>query len=342
MPRHRPVSEIARPYPVPAAADSFKLWKGGRSGKICFVTAANGVQSVNISIDLFTPKEIADRWGFDSNYWVHFSRVKEDGRRVVMGSPKQFGLADPRLADAPPESHTAIVVPHANGGGGDIGAAMTVLGGLRSMVLEESRAAIASADARCTAAIESERIRSRESTELTLKLFGMVLPMQQQQPQAFFPQPAAPDPAIARQLAELAASNAALQARIKELEEDEDEEETDDERIERLQKKVKSAGVMAAVQEYMGEESVAELFRMLPKIKAKIPEVVAFLTPLIKENVEAFTSKAKAPPPAPPPPAAAPVEVRQAPRAAPPPPPSPPPPPPPAPAPPDEFTPRVK
>ena len=210
---------------------------------------------------------------------------------------------------------------------------MTILAGLRSMVVEESRSAIASADARAstaieneraraTAAIESERIRSRESTELTLRLFGMVLPGMQA-PRAFFAEPAAaPDPAIARQLAELAASNAALQARIKELEEeDEDEEETDDERIERLQKKVKSAGVMAAVQEYMGEESVAELFRMLPKIKAKIPEVVAFLTPLIKENVEAFTSKAKAPPPAPPPPAAAPVEVRQAPRAAPPPPP---------------------
>jgi hypothetical protein len=338
-PRRRATQEINRPVVVPTAAEHFRLWKGGRQGTVCMLPDPAGVQRINHDLAIFTPTGISERWGYDSNFWVQFSRVKPDGKRVMCGSPKQFGLTDPRLEAAPVSEGRAELVPHGVGGS-DMGSIMGVLGNLRSMVVEESRASIAGAEARALASIETERIRSKESTALMIQILGMAFAQKHASPPAYAPQPAGVDPAIAKQLAELAASNALLLKKIADLEEEEPEDETDDERVERLMKVAKKKGVVVAAQEYMGEESIEGLMRMLPKIKTKIPEMWALIKPLLKEGGAKILRDLKDDEPAPAakaaPPAAARVEVRQAPPA----------PPPPAPAPrraaaPDEFSPPV-
>lgn len=312
-------SGVEHPCSIPTGATEFRMRKGGKSGPPCGIMRGLA-EKFHHPLELFTAKEIVDRWGHGRDYWVQFYSTT-DGVRQPLGGWRHLSFPD--VASPEAEHHVAQVVPA--GPGGPLGEGLSLLLTLKQITDSSANAQIQAAETRAQASLQSDRERSRDMMNLAVELFRMQAPKARTEDDPLL--------TMVRDLAEQNRTTQRALARLEESaqrpddddEEQEEPEETDDARVQRLVKLVRKEGAMAAVQEYFGEESVMTVIRLLPKIKAKIPEVIALLQPLLKDTVAQLEGPAQSAPraianPAPQPIPAPPTEIRARRRETPPPP----------------------
>jgi hypothetical protein len=283
--------EIPRPFRAPEEATHFLLRVGGRNGTPCYFAQNGGVEVEWIPVRYWSTEAVRENWG-NQHYYTKFSVVDDAGNRTQVGGWKNFRLSDPSGHRATTGDDTSertapvtSLVTSADGTG-DFGRSMAILGTLRSMVTADANVQIA-----------AERERSQSFMQMMMQMHNATVAAQAQ-PRS------GSDDALLALVRSVEASNKETQRMLRELAaetepEPEPEEEDDSKRIERLGRTVKKEGVMAAVREYMGEETALTIAKQMPLIKSKLPEVFA--------KLQGFLQTVMAEPP--PPPAPHPVAV---------------------------------
>jgi hypothetical protein len=302
-PSTRIIMEAERPGPMHDGATHFRLRKGGRQGQPCAWTAPGGVQSEDIPIELFTTEEIRRRWG-NAEYGFAFTRQEETGVRTPLGGWRKTTLSEPE-EEAPHASRhpTTSIVP--TNGANAFEGPMSLLMALRDLSRDE-----------VTTQVAMVREQAASQTSMFLECLRVV-----QQART----PPAESEAMTLVREELRATRQQMermQERFLERLDPEDPEEPeepsredDEAKVKRLAGIVKRDGAMAAVQQFLGDESAATFVRLLPRIKAMMPEIARTLGPMLRDLLSD--------PPAPPAPPA-PVAAVQPPPSVPPPAPRPP------------------
>ena len=195
---------------------------------------------------------------------------------------------EPEAPEEEEAPHDAASHAASSAGLSEFDRSMALMTSLRSVVRADSEAAIAAADARARAVVESEQARSREHSTTMLRMFELVRP-----------HPNAESDVVAllrEELREMRREMRALRERDLEPPEEPEEEETDDERVEKFVKKASKDGIASAVRTLMGEQTAASVFRMLPKIQDKLPDAMRFLNGLVAEVFPPGSTPPGAPP----------------------------------------------
>lgn len=287
--------ELIRPCPVLKGATHFCLRKGGRNGEPCELPIPGGVVQRHHPIDLFDAHEITKRWGFSPDYWVQFSRLDGKNKRIMIGGPKQTGLLDPRepgprsglaRADGPDASPevTATPMPLAMMG---FEQQLDNVTKLRNLVSGDS-----------AAAIEAAERRAHASIDLFKEMFREIIAIKKAPVE---------DDRLAElrdELREQREETKRLQERLMRRRDEPDEptpssdpgSETDEDRARRLVKAYKSGKGTKALMDFAGEETAMTLMRMLPMLRAKLPEIASQLGPIFRQALAALDQPIGAPP----------------------------------------------
>lgn len=296
-PSTRIILDEDRPGPMQDGATHFRLRRGGRQGQPCAWTAPGGVSLEDIPIELFTTDEIRKRWG-NAEYGFAFSRQEETGARTPLGGWRKTTLSEPE-EEAPHASRVpgTSIVP-ANGGAAFEGP-MSLLLALRDLSRDEVNTQVAmvreqassqtSMFLECLRVVQSARTPPAEGEALALMREELretrrhMLAMQERFLERLDPEPEPDEP-------------------------DEPSREDDEAKVKRLAGIVKRDGALAAVQQFLGDESAATFVRLLPRIKAMMPELARTIGPMLRDLLsDPPPPPAPAPPvqaaPAPPPPA---------------------------------------
>ncbi len=273
---------LSHPIDPPAGSTHFRLRKGGRSGSVCYHPNAKGVEREHHPIEEFSADLIRTRWGSGRDYWVVFSNLDDANRRHTLGPPQALRLPDPSEL-----VNEAELVPPGTGYGPppptvalDPGVAgpMAMVLALRDITGKDSAERIAGYQVQADAALRATRDAAAQQTSTLLEVFKLLAPSMHAPPAA-----PATDPVLVQVLARLAEGQERLERLLTEEEETEEAEEvTDEERLEALVRAYRKGRGMAAVQEYLEDQSVAGLVKMWPKIKAKLPDLVSMLAPQLQ------------------------------------------------------------
>lgn len=291
-PSTRIIVETDRPGPMHEGATHFRLRKGGRQGARCAWTGPGGVQSEEIPIELFTTDEIRTRWG-NAEYAFAFSRQEETGVRTPLGGWRKTALSEPE-EEAPHASRTPTTSIVPTNGSNAFEGPMSLLMALRDLSRDE-----------VTTQVAMVREQAASQTSMFLECLRVV--------QAARTPPAESDAMtlVREELRETRRQMERMQERFLERLDPEDPDEPeepsredDEEKVKRLAGIVKRDGAMAAVQQFLGDESAATFVRLLPRIKAMMPEIARTLGPMLRDLLS------DPPPPAPP---APPVQAAPAP-----------------------------
>jgi hypothetical protein len=259
------------------------LRKGGKREPVCEATNQNGVSVVHHPIAKFTPEWITSQWGFSPDYWVHFSELKPNGIRETKGAPRRFGLLDSRPAAKPVDDSTVAPLAASPTPSGPMAEPLSLLMMLRDITSKDADARVKEASAHAAASLQSSRESNDRSMSLMLEMFRMMRPAEQS-PASIAQSVAAAVTPLAAELATFARSqaetNARLTALLEEEPEDEPDEPDDDEKIEKLVRRVEKDGAGAILSHFKGQ-SLATLLRALPKLQAKAPEALAFVSKML-------------------------------------------------------------
>jgi hypothetical protein len=234
----------------------------------------------------FTASEIATRWGYDPHYWVMFFGIGDDGKRKTMGASRHLGLHDPRdLGAEGIEVEGGTVLPGLVPSGQPLSEALAMAMSLKGIAEKDSQTLLA-----------REQIRSDQHMQMMMKFFDMSM--------ARAVPTAAPtiDPTLAAILAGLtqqAAATNALLARLAERDDvpeepEEPDELTDDEKVDEFKKLWKKEGV-GALKSLVSDETIESVFKLLPKLKAKMPDAWAKIGPLLQQQVNGLLAPAAVP-----------------------------------------------
>jgi hypothetical protein len=273
------------PCPVPRGVTHFWIRKPGRNGEIMTFND-RGVLQKHHPISWFDRDEIRTRWGYSADYWVHFSRLKPDGKRMMIGSPKQIGILDPH--EPPRSGHVGDLAPGDGSGSGELGS------------LEAVTRVLGLVDSRTTPAIEAAQRAADRNVGVIVDLAREFASTARQNGERLQEEVRTLRTELAsmqrRHLAETEELRASLERRRRRepepIDPDEDDEEeestepshplTDAERMRELATRYREDGP-AAVLEFLEETAAMEAFRFLPQIVAKMPELVTFLKPKFQE-----------------------------------------------------------
>ena len=312
---------IVHPLPPTKGTTHFKLRKGGSKGTECFHTDPRGVTVDKIPIEDFDKDTVTARWGHDADFAVQFFKETEPGKFAPMSTWKRFGiLPDVAHAEEAPE---VSLVPRTSGPAADMQGSLMALSLWKDIATKDTEVQVSAHRTYADAALQASRESATQNLQIMTTMMTAMMTMQR-------PPTPAIDPALTAVLAQLAEG----QKKITELlggedDEDEDEEPTDYARYAKLVLDVKKHG-MGALWDYAKEEGGMALVEALPTIRAKLPDIIPLLKPMVDRFFSQAMGGASAPAPPPQPQWSPPIMAQPQPRFVPPPaPPYAPPPPPP-------------
>lgn len=282
-----PAPPVVHPIQVPSAATHFRLRKGGRNAPPCTIMTKEGVDEQFHPIELFTVPQLTTRWGYDSNYWVQFSAI-EDGRRNPLGASKRLSIRDPADLELtedgiPVPGGMVLPAPFTSGVEASLQGPLSMMMALKEVATKDTEGQVLREQARSDGMLRLMQENGKQVTDMQMRMFEMM----QRPPSG----PSAEVSALVTAVTTLSAAVARLEARANEdpepdPDEPEDEEdETDDEKIQRVMKSYRKNGASAFLS-LASEETIENVLRLLPKLKAKLPDVIAKFGPMLQARLD--------------------------------------------------------
>jgi hypothetical protein len=284
---------IIHPVPVAAGATHFRLRKGGKTYPDLMSVGENGVSTIYHPISDFDKDTITARWGFSQgiDYFVQFSKEPTPGRRQPLGSWRAFGIqGETAEIDAATGTEVVRALPHReegpSGGSGGVNATLQMLMALDSISQTRAQAAIETHRLDIEASRESER----NANQHVLTIMTTFLDKASKPPAVGN----TTDPALLTLLSQMNDRMKRLEEEFEEPEEEEPEE-LDAARYAELVRDVRKNGP-GELWEYAKEKGIMALIEALPILKAKLPDMMRMVQPLIEQKFREIMAAASGQP----------------------------------------------